>query len=101
MRTKHLSVLTHIRNKGEVSTVKHVKPSSNFLSDRSNSVLPLWILFVICISGHTVLSVPCSLVVTCLKRADLMALLYVMFSCFCHFPILCPGSGVVFDCMDS
>ena len=30
---------------------------------------------------HTVLSVPCSFVVTCLVRADLLALLYVMVSC--------------------
>ena len=55
-----------------------------------------------CVSYHTV-SVPCSLVVTCCwERADLLAFLYVMFSCvFCHFLILCPRSGVVFDCMDS
>ena len=31
---------------------------------------------------HTVLSVPCSLVVTCWERADLLALLYVMFLVF-------------------
>ena len=31
MGTKHLSVLIHIRNNGKVGTVKHVKPSSNFL----------------------------------------------------------------------
>ena len=30
---------------------------------------------------HTVLSVPCSLAVTCWEGADLLALLYVMFSC--------------------
>ena len=36
---------------------------------------------------HPVLSVTCSLVVTCWERADLMALLYVMFSCvFVTFP---------------
>ena len=29
----------------------------------------------------TVLSVPCSLVVTCWERADLLALLYVIFPC--------------------
>ena len=23
------------------------------------------------------------------------------FLCFCHFLIWCPGSGVVFDCIDS
>ena len=46
-------------------------------------------------------SVPCSLVVTCWVRADLLVLLYVMFLVFCHFPIWCPMSGVVFDCIDS
>ena len=36
---------------------------------------------------HTVLSVPCSLVVSCWERADLLALLCVMFSCvFVTFP---------------
>ena len=29
---------------------------------------------------HTVLSVHCNLVITCLERADLFALLYVIFS---------------------
>ena len=31
--------------------------------------------------SRTALSVPCSLVVTCWERANLLALLYVMFSC--------------------
>ena len=26
---------------------------------------------------------------------------FVMFNCFCHFPVWYPGSGVVLDCMDS
>ena len=30
---------------------------------------------------HTVLSVPCSFVVTCLESDDVFALLYVMFTC--------------------
>ena len=47
------------------------------------------------------MSVHCSLVVTCRERANLLALLYVMFSCvFCHFPMCCPGSGVVLYCID-
>ena len=50
MRTKHLCVLIHIRNKGEAGTFKHVKPSSNFLTDRSKAVFLLWILFEICVS---------------------------------------------------
>ena len=46
------------------------------------------ILFVICVSllfvfrvCHAVLSVPCGLVVSCWERANLLALLCVMFSC--------------------
>ena len=35
-----------------------------------------------------VLSVPCSLVVTCWERADLLAVVFVV---FCHFPKMCPG----------
>ena len=41
-------------------------------------------------------------VVTCWERADLLADLYViMFLCFCHFPIWCPGLGAVLDCINS
>ena len=44
-------------------------------------------IFVICVLCHTVLSVPCNLAVTCKKRADLMALLWALFSCvFVTFP---------------
>ena len=46
-------------------------------------------------------SVLCSLVVTWGERAGLLALMCVMFSSvFCHFPMWCPGSGVVLDCID-
>ena len=45
---------------------------------------------------HALLYVHCSLVVTCLERADLLALLYVMFSCI----FVTPGSGVALDCID-
>ena len=82
------------------------KPSSNFLTDCSKAVLLLWILFLflfhVCLC-HTVWSFPCSLVVTCWERADLLALWYMMFSFVLslHFPIWCPGSGVVLDCIDS
>ena len=42
------------------------------------------------------------LVITCLERTDLLALLCVMFLVsFCHFPIGGPGSGVVLDGIDS
>ena len=47
---------------------------------------PLCYLCFVFVS-HTALSVPCSLVVICWERADLLALLYVMFSCaFVTFP---------------
>ena len=53
----------------------------------SKAVLLLWIVFIICVSRHTVLSVLCSLVVTCWESADLLALVYVTFSCeFVTFP---------------
>ena len=45
---------------------------------------PLLLMFRVC---HAVLSVRCSIVVTCWERANLLALLYVMFSCvFVTFP---------------
>ena len=60
------------------------KPSSNFITDRSKAVLfcIFVLLFVLCVYlSDTVLSVPCSLAVTCWERADLLTILYVMFSC--------------------
>ena len=43
-----------------------------------------------------------SCLIICWERADLLALLYVIFTCvFCHFPIWCPGSGVVFSCVNN
>ena len=42
------------------------------------------------------------LVVTCWKKADLLALLCVMFLLrLCYFPMWCLESGVVLDCVDS
>ena len=53
-----------------------------FLFDRSKATILLWILFVICAClCLTYLSVSSSLEVTCWERADLLALLYVLFSC--------------------
>ena len=47
------------------------------------------------------MSVSCSLEVTCWKRADLLALFYVMFPCVLSLTIRCPGSGEVNDCIAS
>ena len=52
--------------------------------------------FVISVSSHTVLSVSCSLVVTCLERAHLFDVLYVMFSCvFATFLYCVLGQGPI------
>ena len=46
----------------------------------------LFLLFMFCVC-HVFLSIHCRLVVTCWERADLLALLYVMFYCvFVTFP---------------
>ena len=55
------------------------------LTDRSTAVLLLWIVVIsyayvgVCCA---VMSVPCSPVVTCLERAILLAVVFVV---FCHF----------------
>ena len=49
---------------------------------------------------YALFSVHYSLVSTCWEMADFLALLCVMFSCFCHFLIWCLGSGVVHACID-
>ena len=53
-------------------------PVKNIFTDRSKAVLLLWIHFVIYVA---VLSVYCSLVVTCWELANLLALLCVILSC--------------------
>ena len=79
------------------------KASSNFLTDRSKTVLLLWIFLVICVClCHNAMSVSCRLEVICGERADLLALLYVMFSCFFFFVTFpCGVPGAVVDCIDS
>ena len=84
MRTKHLFVLIHIRNKGEVCTMKLVSAVQfeNLLSvPRRRIFCGSFLLnvhvfmFRVC---HAVLSVYCSLVVAYLERAKLSSL-FVMF----------------------
>ena len=78
MRTKYLCVLLHIRTKEEVTTVNIFKPPVIVLL-----TVPRWcfisgtlllLMFRVCLC-YAVLSVSCSLVVTCWDRADLFALL--------------------------
>ena len=107
IRTKYLSVLITIitKVKVEVCTNQMFKPSSDCLTNRSKAVLLLWIpllfMFHVCFC-YVIVSVPCSLVITCCELAVLLALLCVVFSCaFVPFPICCSRSGVVLDCIDS
>ena len=84
MRTKHLCVLIHIRNKGELATVKMFKLSSNVLTDRSRQCLLcgsfLLSVFRVCFY-HTVLcSVqPCGHLLG--KDLPLGSLVCVVFLC--------------------
>ena len=50
---------------------------------------------------HAFASAHWCLVVTCWERADLLALVCGVKLCGCYFPFWYPGSGVVFDCIDS
>ena len=54
----------------------------------------------LCLSLPSVMSVSCSLAVTCWERA-LGTLVCYVFLCFCHYPIRCRRSGVVLDCIDA
>ena len=66
------------------------KPSCNCFTDRSKTALHLWILsavlYVSCLFCYSVLSVPCSLVITCWEK-----LTCVMFSFLVTFPYGVPG----------
>ena len=57
-------------------------------------------MHVLCLSLYAVLSVPCGLVITCWKRAGLLALLCVVFSCALVSSVR-PHSGVIHNCIDS
>ena len=102
MRTKHLFVLIHIRNKGEVNKFKHSENIfyfyCTFQGGASFMDLFCYLCFVFVMLSCLFIAVNA---VTCWERANLLALLCVMCPCFCHFPMWCPGSGVVLDCIDS
>ena len=56
-------------------------------------------LFMSCVC-NAFASVHFCLEVTCLERADLLALVFDVLLCFCHVPMWYPGSGEVLDCID-
>ena len=70
--------MIHIRIKGEVDTIKHVLLT--VLRQCFFCGPFLLFMFHICLC-YSVLSVPCSLVVTCWDRAGLSALLCVICTC--------------------
>ena len=87
MQTKHLFVLIHIRNKGEVGITKLVKPSSIFLLTVPRGAF-LWILFIIyvsCLSYCLVCSFkPCGHLLE--EGYSLGCLVCGVFLCFVTFP---------------
>ena len=65
----------------------------------SKTVLLLCIIFVIfvsCLSCFLVCSLPAGKGLT-----SWLSCIRDVFLCFCHFPMWCPGSGVVLNCIDS
>ena len=86
-------VLVHIRIKGEVGAMKLTVSRRYFFCGS-------FVLFMSCVC-YTFASDQCCLVVTCWERADLLAVVYDVCLCFCHFPMWYPRSGVVLDCIDS
>ena len=69
----------------------HANQTSIYL-DLSTSVL--------CLSCFLVCSLqPCGHLLG--KGCPLCSLVCDVFLCLCHFPMMCPESGVVLDCIDS
>ena len=77
--------------------MKRVKPSSKLFFlltvPRRCFFCGSFLLFMFYVR-LAILSVHCSLVITCWERPNLLALLCVVFLVFCHFPMWCTGSGV-------
>ena len=103
MRTKHLFVLIHIKNKDEADTFTHVSPPGVFLR-----IVTRWCFFctsflLFVFRAYLSYCLVCSLQ-HCGhllgKDWPLGSLVFDVFLCFCHFPIWCPGLGVILDCVD-
>ena len=70
MQTKHLSVLNHMRNKGDAGTVKNVEALKYFFTDHSQAVGLLWIIFDIFVSCYFALSLFAVLCLRCRDRVS-------------------------------
>ena len=69
---------------------KMFKPSSMLMTVSGSVCLVdhgCYLCFIF--DSYTVLTIPCSLLIACWERAELLALLFVMLSFFCHSPIWC------------
>ena len=75
----HMSFKTKCYKMWKMWAINHFMFSTCSVS--SKAVIFLWFIFNIYAFFYTVLSVPCSLVITCLERADPLALLCVMLPC--------------------
>ena len=73
------------------------KPSIIIFTVLSKAVFLLWIVFVLFVCFVAVLSVPCSLVITCWERACLLALLCIVFSCVSVTPPFGVSGQVCYD----
>ena len=106
MQAKHLCFLIHIGDRGEAGATEHVfKPSGNVLADCFGAVLLLLILFCRLCFVFVFVILPCLFMQPCGhlmgKNWSNGPLVCNVILVFCHFPIWCPGSGVVLDCIDS
>ena len=64
------------------------------------SFVDLFVIYVTCLLCCLVCSLqPCGHLLG--KGWPLGSLVCDVFLCYCHFPMRCPGSGVVLDCIDS
>ena len=75
------------------------RPSGDFFTDRSKTVLLLWILFAVCFT-HVFINLS-YLFLVAWEKTDLLALLCVMFPCVLSLSHMVSGQGVVLDCIDS
>ena len=94
MRTKHLFVCIHIKIRVRLVLSNMLKPSSEFYWPFFiyGSRLSLWYCIVFSLQS-------CDHLLG--KGWPLASLVCDVSLCFCHFPIVWFGSGVVLDCIDS
>ena len=60
----------------------------------------LLFMFHVCLC-YAILSVPCSLVITCWEKVDLLVLLCIVFFCILSLSHMVSRPGVVLGCIDS